>query len=277
MHILFFLSMPRVSVIIPTYNRRQILPRAVESVFEQTYKDYELIIADDGSSDDTPELTDTYPEARWIRLDENSGVAKARNSAVDASSGDWIAFLDSDDWWHPQKLQYQMDYCVQNPRFKIIQTNEIWIRNGKRVNPPLSHIKKEGDIFPQSVERCMITPSSVILKRSLWDKSGGFEESFPACEDYDLWLRITCSHEVGLEPRQLLIRYGGHCDQLSSTIPCLDKYRILSLQNLLNSKLLNTEQTTMVRNNLKKRASIMATGSLKRGKKKDYEHYISLT
>ncbi|MFP4013247.1 MAG: glycosyltransferase family 2 protein [Chitinispirillaceae bacterium] len=264
------------SVIIPTYNRRHTLARAIESVLFQSMRDFELIVVDDGSTDGTAELVENYP-ATFIRLEQNCGVAKARNRGVSESNGEWIAFLDSDDWWNPNKLQLQLDYCRQNHDYEIVQTCETWIRNGRRVNPPQTHLKKEGHIFEESLRRCMITPSSVILRRSLWDKTGGFDESFPACEDYDLWLRITCRQKVGLVDKHLLTRFGGHPDQLSSAIPCLDRFRVDSLLKMLGSGLLNGNQSQAVRRNLRKRALIMAQGSLKRGKREEYEYYISLS
>lgn len=264
------------SVIIPTYNRGHTLARAIESVLAQTVRDYEIIVVDDGSTDDTAELLEEY-RVKILRFEQNGGVAKARNRGVSAANGEWIAFLDSDDWWEPNKLQLQMEYCKQNQECEILQTDEIWIRHGKRVNPPQTHLKKEGYIFQESIERCMITPSSVIMKRSLWDRTGGFDESFPACEDYDLWLRVTCRNIVGLVGKHLLTRFAGHSDQLSSTIACLDRFRIDSLLKLLASGLLKENQSQAVRKNIRKRASIMAQGSLKRGKREEYEYYISLS
>jgi glycosyltransferase involved in cell wall biosynthesis len=267
--------MPRVSVIIPTFNRSTLLPKTVESVLNQSERDFELIIVDDGSTDDTFRYLEKLTGVQTLRLDKNYGVSKARNAGVDASSGEWIAFLDSDDCWHPDKLKYQLKWRAGNPQYSILQTNEIWIRKGIRVNPPKTYQKTCGDIFNESVERCTITPSSVIMKRSLFELSGGFDENMRVCEDYDLWLRITCKFHVGLEPKNLITRYGGHGDQLSSITPTLDKYRIEALKKIILSGQLNPKQTETARNSLEKKAMIMANGALKRGNQKDYEYYTA--
>ncbi|MCL2689237.1 MAG: glycosyltransferase family 2 protein [Chitinispirillia bacterium] len=268
--------MPRVSVIIPAFNRSALLHRAVESVLNQTERDFELVIVDDGSTDDTSQYLQKIKllnNVQCLRLDKNYGVSKARNAGVSASSGEWIAFLDSDDYWHPDKLRFQFKWLADNPQYSIMQTNEIWIRNGVRVNQPKTYKKICGDIFNESVERCMITPSSVIMRRSLFEQTGGFDEKMRACEDYDLWLRITCKHHAGLEPKNLLTRYGGHDDQLSSITETLDKYRIEALKKIILSNQLNPSQTKTVKNNLHKRAMILANGALKRGNQKEYEYY----
>ncbi len=269
--------MPLVSVIIPTYNRKNLLPRALQSVLNQSFTDFELIVVDDGSTDGTSELADQFPKIRLLRSELNHGVSHARNRGVAASCAKWTAFLDSDDVWATRKLEQQIKWLDAHPHFKILQSNEIWIRNGKRVNPPATHKKFQGDLFEAGLERCMITPSSVIMERSLFDETGGFDESFKACEDYDLWLRICCHHEVGLLQKELLTRYGGHEDQLSSSVPCLDKYRVESLKKLLLSAVLNEKQKTATRSNLLKRAHILAQGALKRGIKEEYDYYTNLS
>lgn len=266
--------MPLVSVIIPVFNRKKLLERAIQSVLKQSFEDFELFVVDDGSDDGVQELTVLNERnITFIRLEENSGVSKARNIGVKKSSGEWIAFLDSDDEWFTQKLQKQIDWCRENPQFEITQTKEIWIRNGKQVNPPMTHHKSQGDLFSASLHRCMITPSSVLLKRSLFEKSGGFNETLPVCEDYDLWLRITCQKQIGLLDQYLLKRYGGHSDQLSSSIMGLDRFRIRSMLKLLKSNLLNDIQMKLLRVVLSRKALIVANGYLKRGNETLYEKY----
>lgn len=266
--------MPLISVIVPVFNRKRLLERAIQSVLKQSFEDFELFVVDDGSDDGTQDLPIlNESKITFIRLEENSGVSKARNIGVKKSSGEWIAFLDSDDEWFTQKLEKQIEWCRENPQFEIMQTKEIWIRNGKQVNPPMSHQKFQGDLFAASLQRCMITPSSVLLKRSLFEKSGGFNETFPVCEDYDLWLRITCQKNIGLLEQYLLKRFGGHSDQLSSSIIGLDRFRIRSMLELLGSNLLNDIQIKLLRTVLSKKALIVANGCLKRGNKSSYEKY----
>ena len=271
---------PYISIVIPTFNRRELLQRALDSVFKQTYKNFEVIVVDDGSSDKTYEL-DIFrkPPANvhFIRLAQNSGVSKARNTGVANSKGEWLAFLDSDDMWLPAKLASQVEWLNVNPEYRIVQTKEVWIRNGKRVNPPKTHEKVGGDIFAISLDRCMVTPSSVIMQRSLFDEAGGFNEELPACEDYDLWLRITCRYQVGLINENLLIRYGGHEDQLTSTVKVLDSYRIKSMIHLIASGILSPDQERLTREALVKRAKIVANGCRKRGNENQYEYFKSIT
>lgn len=267
---------PQVAVIIPTFNRSALLPRAINSVLNQTFNDFELIIVDDGSTDETsslPLLQNAGSRLAYIRLPINRGVSAARNIGVASSTAPFLAFLDSDDEWLPKKLEKQIAWFNRHPDLRIVQTKEIWIRRGRRVNPPKTHEKVAGDLFRASLERCMITPSSVMLRRSLFDETGGFNDSLSACEDYDLWLRITSRYEVGLVSEYLLKRYGGHADQLSATVPMLDQYRVRSLVSLINSNALTAEQAVLARRNLVKRATILSLGFEKHGKPEEYERY----
>lgn len=268
--------LPQIAVIIPTYNRAHLIERAVRSVLSQTWRDFELLVVDDGSTDSTPTLPifkTPDPRLRYIRHPENKGVSFARNTGVQESTSPWIAFLDSDDEWLPQKLEKQMAYASAHPAMEIHQTRELWIRNGVRVNPPKTHEKSGGDLFAASLKRCMITPSSVMLKRELFLQTGGFNESLTACEDYDLWLRITCRHEVGLVDEYLLKRYGGHDDQLSATIPVLDRFRIQSILDLLGRDCLTSDQRALAKARLVELATIVAEGYEKHGKPGESDRY----
>jgi glycosyltransferase involved in cell wall biosynthesis len=271
--------MPLVSVIIPTFNRAHLLPRAIKSVLSQTLRDFECIVVDDGSTDrtgDLPLLKNTDSRLRFVKLPENKGVSAARNAGVDATSAPLLAFLDSDDEWLPEKIEKQVLWLERNRGFSIVQTREIWIRNGNRVNPPKTHEKFQGDLFGASLERCMITPSSVLLTRTLLKECGGFNESLTACEDYDLWLKITCRYPVGLVDEYLLTRYGGHADQLSLIVPVLDRFRIQSLIDLLAAGYLSPKQTRQARECLVKRARIVSTGYGNHGNRKEHERYIEI-
>ena len=268
--------MPLVSVIIPTYNRTALISRAINSVLNQTFRDFECIVIDDASDDGTDQLDilkTPAPGLRYIKLPSHSGVSKARNAGVAETSGQWIAFLDSDDEWRSRKLEQQVQWHCANPGFAISQTKEIWVRRGTRVNPPKTHEKKEGYIFGQSLRQCMVTPSSVMLSRKLFLDTGGFDETLPACEDFDLWLRITCRLPVGLVSEYLLTRYGGHADQLSATVMGLDRFRIQSITGLLDSKMLSSDQATIAKAELVKKAIIVANGFKKRGNREEYERY----
>ncbi len=271
------MNLPFVSVIIPTFNRKNLCKRATDSVLNQTYRDFELIVVDDGSTDGTTAdflFKEPYNRyCRFIHQETNCGVSAARNRGVSESRGEWIAFLDSDDEWHPQKLAKQVAWINSHPDYNIVQTKEVWIRKGKRVNPPKTHEKIAGHIFRESLERCMITPSSVMIKKDFFLKKGAFNESLPACEDYDLWLRITLNDPVGLVDEFLLTRYGGHSDQLSSSVGILDKFRIRALLNLMEHEQCSKKQKLLIYQTLVAKATVVANGSKKRDKVEEYERF----
>ncbi len=219
-----------VSVIIPVYNRAATVKRAIDSVLNQSLSPGEIIVVDDGSTDNTPEVLKGYKDRiRVLRLGENLGPSAARNKGVLESSGRWIAFLDSDDYWDETKLEKQIGFLKQHPYFEILQSEEIWIRKGRRVNPCRHHKKPEGWAWEPSLRRCLISPSGVMMKRELFLRYGGFREDYPVCEDYDLWLKITRHHPVGLEPSFGVVKFGGHSDQLSRRYPAMDRFRVQSL------------------------------------------------
>lgn len=264
---------PLVTVIIPTYNRGWILKEAIESVLSQDFGDFELIVVDDGSTDNTMEILDGYDRDIAVLRQENHGVSAARNAGIAFASGQFIAFLDSDDMWLPGKLASQIDFFNSNPDALICQTQELWVRNGKRVNPKRRHKKFSGMIFKQSLPLCIVSPSAVMLKKSLLDKTGLFDESLPACEDYDLWLRISCKYPVFLIDTPLIIKRGGHDDQLSKT-PGLDKYRIKALGNIIKSGILSKDQYNDAVKMLERKCEIYAQGCLKRGRSDESRYYF---
>ena len=225
---------PEVSVIIPVYNRQHTIKRAIDSVLSQLYAPKELIVVDDGSTDKTPFIIKSYGDAvKGIYLSINRGVSRARNEGVKHALAEWIAFLDSDDIWKRDKLKKQLEYLKNYPFYEIMQSEEIWIRNGVRVNGRKYHKKPEGWVWEPSLHRCLISPSGVMIKKNLLERYGFFKEDFPVCEDYDLWLKITRHHPVGLEHSLSVIKYGGHSDQLSRSYPAMDNYRVKTLAHLL--------------------------------------------
>lgn len=224
-----------ISVVIPSFNRSKSLPRAINSVLRQTFKPLEIIVVDDASTDETLQVLSEYEHLiSLISLPNNKGVSYARNQAIKQSKGNWISFLDSDDEWIDEKLENQINYLKKNPYFKVIQSDEKWIRNGNLFNRKKHHLKEEGWLFSRSLERCMISPSSVMLHRSVFEQFGLFNERLPVCEDYDLWLRITPFLPVAFDPSAALIKYGGHIDQLSTSYPIMDQYRVQALENLID-------------------------------------------
>jgi glycosyltransferase involved in cell wall biosynthesis len=255
----------KVSVIIPTCNRVETLPRALDSVNNQTFSDWELIVVDDGSTDNTAKIVQQdYPGAR-LHLQENGGVSCARNNGVALASGEWIAFLDSDDAWLPEKLELQFSGLSRKPELRISHTDEIWIRNGRRVNQPSEYAKSGGMIYRRCLALCCICPSSVLLRRDLFEEIGGFDEAFPACEDYDLWLRITAREPVHYIDQALVRKYGGHKDQLSTTVWGLDRYRIRALEKILSEEILSPEDQFLTKETLIRKLRILVEGARKRG------------
>jgi len=275
--------MDLISVIIPTYNRQDVLPRAVASVLKQKDVCLELIVVDDGSTQkqEMGELgaenkklkkaCSPLPRTRFFRHEINKGPAAARNFGIRQARGEWIAFLDSDDEWKPGKLKAQLDFFEKNPDYEICQTEEIWVRNGTRVNPMKKHKKYGGWIFRQCLPLCIVSPSAVMLRRRLFDAVGLFDESLPACEDYDLWLRVASRYPIGLIEAPYLVKYGGHTDQRSREFPAMDRFRIQSLVKVLGEGIFTPEQETAAKKTLEEKIAIYSAGALKRGKEKEAE------
>jgi glycosyltransferase involved in cell wall biosynthesis len=269
--------MAEVSVIIPTYNRARKVARAVASVLYQTYTDYELIVVDDGSRDNTGETLSLFP-SRIIRLvhDGNRGVSAARNTGITASGAPLIAFLDSDDYWLPEKLAVQVAFFKAHPKAMACQTQEIWIRKGLRVNPRKKHLKPSGRIFVPSLKLCLVSPSAVMVRRSLLDEVDLFDEAFPVCEDYDLWLRVSCKYPIHLLNKDLVIKEGGAPDQLSKSLMGMDRFRIKSLVKIIESGCLIPRQRNAALRELRAKCEVYGKGCMKRGKKEEGEYYLQL-
>ena len=258
--------MTNISIIIPVFNRENTISRAIDSVLNQTYKSLEIIVVDDGSTDKTAEILKSYSNNIKVIHQKNSGVSVARNNGIKNSIGEWIALLDSDDEWLPNKLKLEVDYINENLDMKILQTEEIWIRNGKRIDPKKYHKKIAGNIFQKSLELCLVSPSAVIFKRSLFNEIGEFDEDLPVCEDYDYWLRVSLKYPVGLIKKYGIIKYGGHSDQLSQKYWGMDRFRIQSLEKIVNNESLDKQKKQMVLNTLLKKLNILLIGARKRNK-----------
>ncbi len=259
----------KISVIIPTFNRANVLSRAIESVLSQTYAPFEVIVVDDGSSDSTRSLVKNYPSVKYLKID-NSGVSKARNVGIDSSKGDWIALLDSDDEWLPNKLELQVALSESNSLLNLIHGEEIWIRDGVRVNQMNKHKKSGGDIFIRSLKLCLISPSAVLIRKSLFDEVGLFAEDYPVCEDYDLWLKITANEDVGFVSEPIIRKYGGHDDQLSRKYFAMDYWRVKSIDFILKYYNLSVDKKEQAIKVLLKKARILLKGYEKH---QNLEHY----
>ena len=260
--------MSTVSVVIPTHNRAATILRAVESVLAQKYQDIELIVVDDAGEDETGFLLKERANVRLITLDSQRGVSAARNAGVAASQGEWLAFLDSDDEWLPEKLEVQLD-LARRESVPIVHSEEIWIRHGRRVNPKKKHQKSGGDIFEKCLKLCLISPSAVVMKRELFDEMGGFDENFPVCEDYDLWLKITSLYRVGFVSTPLIVKYGGHPDQLSRRYPCMDLWRVRALERILSLRTFVEERRQKIVDEIIYKARILRQGMEKHGNREN--------
>lgn len=266
----------KISLIIPTYNRSELLARALLSVFAQTTLPDEVIVIDDGSTDDTQEmLQKSFPQVTYL-YQENKGVSSARNIGIKHSSGNWITLLDSDDTWIKTKLEQQVTALKKAPEMKVCHTEEIWIRHGIRVNAMNKHKKSGGWIFAQCLPLCAMSPSSIIIHRSIFDELGVFDESLPACEDYDLWLRISNYYPVLFIEQPLINKYGGHEDQLSHQYWGMDRFRIKALDKLLKHEELSVDNRQLATRMLLKKARIFQKGAEKRGKLESVTYYQSL-
>ena len=273
----------KISVIIPTFNRKKTLERAIQSVMNQSLSPFEILIIDDGSNDGTEEwIKENFQNIKYI-YQNNHGVSSARNIGIENAYGEWVAFLDSDDEWLPNKLYEQVKAIESNPEMKFFHTNEIWIRNGVRVNQMKKHKKYGGYIFEKCLDICKISPSSVLIQKEVFDNIGIFDESLRVCEDYDLWLRITSKYPVVFLDIPLIYKYGGHADQLSKVNDGIESYRIQSLEKIIKSGLLSDEQKVMAVNVLVNKMKIYSKGLEKRKKlvalqdvKKSIQYWINM-
>ena len=283
-------QLPKVSVVIPTYNRAHFIEKCVSSVLDQTFKPEEIIVVDDGSSDGTwkklqrMEFKQSFENNTTLRYiyKTHGGVSSARNIGIKKSTGEYVAFLDSDDSWKKNKLERQLRSLEMN-RFscRISHSDEIWIRNGIRVNPMKKHHKSGGNLFEKCLKMCCISPSTALVHKTVFDDIGYFDENLKACEDYDFWLRF-CAHEnVHFVPEALVIKNGGHSDQLSKAHWGMDRFRIYSLENLLKDKNLGTSCYHAALDELINKLRVVFNGAVKRRnddlaaemvtKKSDYE------
>ena len=265
-----------VAAVIPTFNRASLVSRAIDSVMRQTFLPSEIIVVDDGSTDNTEDLiSEKYHSVSYLKT-ENRGVSAARNIGIKATKSEWIAFLDSDDEWLPQKLEKQIAKISNQHNYKIIHCEEIWFRNGRRVNPKIKHKKYGGYIFEKCLPLCVISPSAVVIHRDIFQELGCFDETLPACEDYDLWLRICSKYPVLFVDEPLIKKFGGHDDQLSKRFWGMDRFRVEALRKILTLGKLTESQKQKATNMLIHKCSILISGFIKRGNYQEAQKYKSL-
>ena len=255
----------QISVIIPVYNRQSTIERAINSVLAQRLPAQEIIVVDDGSSDATATLVKQYSDVTCLQQ-TNQGVSAARNAGIRAASSEWIALLDSDDEWLPEKLSEQHKALQQqgnSAEALICHCDEIWIRNGKRVNPMKKHAKTGGEIYPNCLPLCVISPSAVMIHKQVFETIGLFDTDLPACEDYDMWLRVCARLPVLYVDKPLLKKYGGHSDQLSHKYPAMDRFRIRALEKIIRTGSLSPEHLQMTLDQLRTKFRIYQQGAIK--------------
>lgn len=259
-------NLPSISVVIPTHNRCHTLARALDSVIAQSVQPIEIIVIDDGSTDDTSALLkSSYPQVKNYRQ-SNHGVSHARNRGIESSSGEWIALLDSDDAWYPGKLEAQLRELERTPNLRLCHSDEHWIRNGKRVNQRNRHAKQGGRIFQHCLPLCAISPSASVIHRDVFHDIGYFDEALPACEDYDFWLRLTARESVAYCDAPLVIKHGGHQDQLSRRFMAMDRFRLVALDKILRSEILDESDERATIKTLGDKFQVYSAGAMKRGR-----------
>ena len=261
----------KISVVIPTYNRIALVERAIDSVLRQSIKPFDIIVVDDGSDDGTSEMIQKKYRSINLVQQQNSGVSAARNNGIKHAKGDWISLLDSDDEWTEKKLENQANRLIKNPDYHFCHTNEIWIRNGIRVNQKKKHQKYGGYIFDKCLDICRISPSSTLFKKNILEHVGWFDNHLPVCEDYDLWLRITADYKILFVDEPLIIKYGGHTDQLSQSVKGIELFRIKSLENLLANTELSPQKRNLAITMIIKKLNIYLNGLIKRKKQTEAE------
>lgn len=267
-----------ISVVIPTYNRRDFLRRAIDSVLAQNYAgEVELIVVDDGSTDGSDALLASYGDALRCLRQDNRGPAAARNTGILAARHDLIAFLDSDDFFLPTKLTVQSAMMGAAPEYLYSHTQERWLRDGVHLNQKKIHRRTHGDIFTQCLRSCCVGMSTVMIRRRLFVEIGLFDEAFPCCEDYDLWLRASCRFPILLIDSPLTTKHGGHADQVSMQYRVgMDRLCIDALIHLLSSNALTFPQTRQAACECARKCRIYGNGCAKYGRQAEANFYHDL-
>ena len=260
----------KISVVIPSYNRYEVLKRALASVYAQTHTPFEVIVIDDGSTDSTSKIQEDFPDVKYFYKD-NGGVSSARNFGVKCSSFEWVAFLDSDDEWDENKLKEQVAFHEENSDVLMSYTAEKWIRDAVEVKIPKKFRKYGGDIFEKCLSHCIIAPSATLIHKDLLTAVGDFDEELEVCEDYDLWLRVSRKHRIGLIYKPLITKYGGAKDQLSAKYWGMDRFRVVALEKLL---LNDGVKRDLILNELLKKYRLLLKGAVKHDRTLEIESYL---
>jgi len=270
------------SIIIPTYNRAIFLKEAIQSVLSQDYfatgsrlNSFELLIIDDGSTDNTGKIVKSFGNKVKYYFQEKKGVSAARNMGLNLSEGQYVAFLDSDDLWKKDKVSIQMNFMKTFSKAMVCYTEEVWIRRGVFVNPKEKHKKYSGWIFDKVLPLCLLSLSSAFFRREVFNKVGNFDERLPACEDYDFGIRLAHKYPIHLIKKPLIIKRGGHPDQLSRKYWGMDRFRIMALEKALSLNLTQNQRKLVIQE-IEKKCRILIQGLQKRDQNAEAEKYLNL-
>lgn len=248
--------MPKVSVIIPTYNNSQYIVEALNSVLLQTYRDFEVIIVDDGSTDNTYKnitgIITAHPNLLKYIYQENRGLPSARNIGIKNSCGEYIALLDSDDAWLTNKLEQTINNLEENSEISMVYSDMYLVnRQGDILHKWLQTKNNfcEGYIYNQLIKENFIIPSSVVIRRRLLDEVGYFDENITYAEDYDLWLRIAEKNKIGLVNHPL-VKWRQHDKNMSKNFEKCSKY-LIKVFNKQIQKNISEKSNSLLRERLR--------------------------
>jgi glycosyltransferase involved in cell wall biosynthesis len=301
---------PLVSVIIPTYNRERLVCEAAASVLAQSFQDFELIIADDGSTDNTEKNLERYTgyaahtRAHWsthgphepvhgtvyLKLRHSGMPGLVRNKGSQAARGRYLAFLDSDDLWLPEKLELQMRLFQADTEPPLLcHTREKWLRGEKEISQAGQKHRREGDIFADALVKCVIGPSTLVVEKAFFENHGGFREDLEIAEDYELWLRMTFTQPVQYVDKALTIKRAGikqagvrgpdEENNLSEKYGHIEIFRIRALRDLVDKGFFSSHaaKEKLAREELARKCGIYACGCHKRGRPAEAAEYEKLS
>ncbi len=276
---------PLISAIIPVYNRPEQIREAIESVLNQTWRPLELIIGDDGSTDHTKTVIEevlsttdaNLMDCEVLELSHTGMPGAVRNRCAEKAKGEILAFLDSDDLWLPEKLEKQYSLHREHPGLMISHTREEWNRAGRIISQSKLRHNRKGDMFADSLKKCIIGPSTVMIRADYYHSTGGFREDLEIAEDYEFWLRITAEQKVAYLDEPLTVKRAGHEGQLSEKYGHIEMFRIQGLKQLVDSEYFKEPQASLAAEELAGKCRVYSKGCLKRGKEVEGRSFLELS
>jgi glycosyltransferase involved in cell wall biosynthesis len=260
---------PLVSVIIPTYNREQYLRKALDSVLAQTYQRFEIIVVDDGSTDNTRTMLSAYQESVRYVYQENQGISKARNTGIRNSHGDCIAFLDSDDYWLPEKTELQVALLQKHPEYGMVASRCSSVRldgSFREKNRPGT----SGWVLENLFQANFIRTSAAIIRKECFHEVGLFDEELKECEEYDLWLRMASQYPIGFINKSLAV-YVDNAEGVSTDSLSGRLYRLKVLEKAYLKRKIPPK---MYRNRIANTCHYIGRHYLAKGQKENGRNYL---